>query len=366
MLDENTKDLKSAWDDGGITEIISWNRWEKLRPRFKRLQESLNVNGQQVFEACPMCGGSGILDLGHASIYGKKVDIIRDLYIDYIIKDKGKVAEKLRGVDGKDPEPSDIYEAKWNQEIPIEKVYEYFQGMELKPEPAKSVLKKNITERMSKDFPKYLQFIKDYKENQEPVWTQLSQLGVTQLQYYFDGLRENPEFELVYYNKNLDKETGIITFTRVLNLFNKLIDTARVDTGTLKNYLETEKADIAKEAVKFAPLIGEEGTTNAPYIGPHVVIDSPNVMQRAGKIQKSGYKAPNIHTFFKYARLFAPQDKKLFPYGLGKDTWSDSGKTITDIGREAFPEMAPDRNGTMFDYLLKKKFFIFFWQGHDV
>jgi len=374
ILEQNKKYMTQIWNSQGLLGVMSRSRWDKLRTQFKKIQGiKFTKDGKtyDIFQACPMCEGRGVLDIGHASMYGKQPDVLIKLYQEYIVGDKGGIIEKMKM---EDPNAStlDILEAKWNQEIPVNEVYQYYKALKIKPEPAHGIKKAPTT--YVKEFPSYLHFIKGSKVNRAAVETELTKSAITQTLAYLERLRAKPTEALTHYMfkqgaENI--ETGL-TFEQIIRLFEKYKETARVDTGTLKEFIQNEIHDLQKElrdpetgADKFAALTSGTGQKETPYIGNLLIIDSPAAASTSGKPRTnprySGQLKGRSNTLFKYARMFLPTT---FKGGKGGLPWSKDGQGIEQITRSVLNKQL--KTGNQYDVLVQHHFLRFFVQEHQV
>ena len=180
---------------------------------------------------CGVCLGNGYYDVGHIDIFGKQVEMMNYVYQKYIANGKNQ----------------------WEKRISVDSLYKEFKKLRFRPEIP------NILNEFVDPIP-----IIDKKINRWNLYTDQNKAAKAELY---------KQYEQIYLG-NKSSITSDITFEDVIDFFRALINTSRVDTGTLKEYLTQELEEIKTSRILTRQKLNiQEDRT--PYVGKYLFIEGP-------------------------------------------------------------------------------------------
>jgi len=261
---------------------------------------------------CPACQGFGYLDVGHKNPSGKAIKIVSLLYIRY----------------QNDPNAFVTYDDLWDD----------FFGLGVFPQIAKRPTSTWADTNIVKS-----DIIGEDEElimaNQFADFTNAIGRGLKAAVARVRRLIENKG----------EKETdpNLITFEQGLTFYDKLIDTVRVDTGTLKNALRSEQQRLR---TRLTTEWNKDTSTEILRNGriEHIIPETFLWIAGATRIQRAGkpgyhkrhgeYKfhkstpTPKRNKFLVYAAFLSDLGK----YSFERYPWSTTGETVSSIARQVF------------------------------
>jgi hypothetical protein len=271
-------------------------RVSELRQVGNKLKNAFDSG--MIIKTCGICGGNGYYDVGHVDIFGKQVEMMNMVYVKYVAGGKNK----------------------WDTRISTDKLYSWFKTLRVQPEIP------NLIDIYVDPEPVYRKKINRWK-----LYTEQNSYAKRQLYLYYEQL---------YKGEGVSK--AIVTYEEIEAFFGKLISTARVKTGTLKQYLMSELREITASKDKHD--WKEAGSSRTPYIGKYLFIEGPTAKQAVPKRNKF----PSA--LFVYGAKFVSNS---FQGGYAAYSWSKSGTEVSDLINSSF-DNAKELN--------ERKFFVFFPQ----
>ncbi len=253
----------------------------------QKIADNVNSTYYKFLKPCPVCGGNGYLDIGHASFVGKQSDILMEVFLTRI---------------------KSTASPKWDGTISRAKLEKIFMGLKVAPEIPKTMSRVGI-ENLHK------QGILDLKD--------IAPLVTNQLQVKIDIAAEVKRnvysTTQAYYETGTHVSVGLVTYQQVTDFFNRLIRTVRVKTRTLKSKLEEQRRSIQKSAITH-------GGYDAPYLSSMIVIDGATVHEALMRSGNTTTKAGGARStsLYVYAERF-----------VDKMAWN-KGQTVHGIEQAVF------------------------------
>ncbi len=233
----------------------------------QKLVDNIHSTYYEFLKPCPVCGGNGYLDIGHDSFVGKQSDLVHRVFLTKI-----KASAK----------------PDWKSTISVEELNDMFSKLAVEPQIPEVMSRVGIENLTKKGYLK-LSDVATFTTNQLQIKKDIA--AQVKIKVYSITQR--------YYETGTSVNEGIVTYQQVITFFNKLIHTARVDTGTLK-------AKIRKQLISVQDSSVMHGGVEAPYLSSMIVIDGATAheaLMRSGKtLNKSG--KPRSSSLFVYAFRF--------------------------------------------------------------
>lgn len=280
---------------------------------YKDLENEINqiseVYGGLVV-GCPACQGFGYLDVGHVDPSGKGSEMVRALF--------------------------KLYQ-QGQKEISYNSLWNMFKNLKVEPQIATRPSEEWADKHLNLSTKRDADTGRLSMANQFKQFTNLMAHGIN---------KELDRIRSLIISGTYAEDQNMITFEQGLKFYDKLISTSRVDTGTLVESLELERAKLAERLGVFTN--DETVKVERGGIIQHVIpenflyISGSTRLERTGK---SGYKLKKGNRVYHsttprptkgiqkvYAAFFSD-----LHFGYEKWTWSDtSGVTLSSLARQVF------------------------------
>ena len=280
-LKRNLKKSRTLFDDA-----------EEAKRAYSEVEKIMS----NIVGICPYCAGAGYLDVGHKSMEGKTVKLLSWVFHEYALKGK--------------------------QYITVKQLWEEFSDLTKYPIEPQWALSPGL------DASGVALFSMVPAVNRYADYTNAMQAAKNSLKKDFEEFYKTGGLQI--------KEEDVLTFEAILKFFPILINTSRVDTGTLKQRLQNEYRQLQQDFTYYKsrpfdninPITHEKGHKYPLHL---FFFKAPTKYER-GKLSKN-----ERSKLYVYANRFSNmQDGKVMQGSRVFSRWGKNTPLLSDMVAKVF------------------------------